>query len=105
MKNKPMKIFVKLLQVFPSVGLLGYIILALTGRLRFGREMGDIGYLSILFIGVLLLSILYFLQYKGIWKKHTYILTILAWVLFLFIFWYSSFGRGVDHPWDGSFFM
>lgn len=100
-----MKILVKLLQILPSIGLLIYSLAALTGSLRFGREMGDIGYLSILFFGVVLLSILYILQQKGIWKKHTYILSMLAWALFLFIFWYSSFGRGADHPWDGRFFM
>lgn len=100
-----MKNFIKSLYVLPFIGLLIYSIAALTGHLRFGREMGDIGYLSILFSGVLVLSILYFLQLKGIWEKHTYLLAILAWALFLFIFWYSSFGRGADHPWDGSFFM
>lgn len=99
-----MNFFVKLLQLFPAIGLLAYIIAAAAGLLRFGREMGDIGYFSILFLGTLLLSILYFLQHKGIWKKHTYILSLLAWALLLFIFWYSSFGRGPDHPWDGSFF-
>ena len=100
-----MKILIKLLQIFPAIGLFIYSIAAFAGRLRFGREMGDIGYVSILFSGILLLSILYFLQHKGIWKKHIYFLGFFAWVLLLFIFWYSSFGRGPDYPWDGHFFL
>lgn len=100
-----MKNVIAFIQVFPAIGLLGYSLAALAGRLRFGREMGDIGFFSILFGGIFLLSLLYLLQYKGIWKQHTYLLNLLAWGLLLFIFWYSSVGRGPDYPWDGHFFF
>lgn len=94
--------------LFDKVAILGlaiYNIATLLGMVRFGREMGDIGYMSILFFGSIFIAIFYYLKWKDIWKKYPEIITVLAFGLFLFIFYYSSFGRGPDYPWNGRFFF
>jgi len=97
----------KNLTLSDSVALIGLFIYNLAmflGVLRFGREMGDMGYYGILALGTIVLLIFYFLKFKGIWKKHTIIITILSLMLLIFIVYYSSFGRGPDFPWNGQFF-
>tara|TARA_R110001583_G_scaffold188877_6_gene351403 strand:+ start:712 stop:1014 length:303 start_codon:yes stop_codon:yes gene_type:complete len=97
----------KTLTLLDSVALIGLFIYngaMFLGVLRFGREMGDMGYYGILTLGTILLLIFYFLKFRRIWKKHTEVITVLALLLLTFIFYYSSFGRGPDYPWNGQFF-
>lgn len=95
---------VTLLDSVALIGLFVYVLAMLLDVLRFGREMGDLAYYAILTMGTILLLFFYFLKLKGIWKKRTEVITALAFILLVFIFYYSSFGRGPDHPWNGKFF-
>ena len=92
------------LDLVALVGLFIYNGAMFLGVLRFGREMGDLGYFAILTLGTILLLIFHFLKFKGIWKKHTVLITILSLMLLIFIIYYSSFGKGPDFPWNGQFF-
>ncbi|MGI9550750.1 MAG: hypothetical protein ACR2MT_06080 [Aurantibacter sp.] len=99
-----MKGTLNILDILSLAGLFIYNLAMVLGDLRFGREMGDLGYYTILALGTIVILILYFLKYRGIWNKHSWIITALALMLLCFIFYYSSFGRGVDYPWNGQFF-
>lgn len=99
-----MKRALTILDIAALVGLFIYNLAMVLGVLSFGREMGDLGYFTILASGTVVILILYFLKYKGVWTKHRWIITVLALTLLCFIFYYSSFGRGPDYPWNGHFF-
>lgn len=99
-----MKKVLTLLDIFSLTGLLIYTIAMLLGILRFGREMGDLGYYFIFVLGTIVVLILFFLKYQGILKKGVVLVSIFALALLFFIFYYSSFGRGPDFPWNARFF-
>ncbi|WP_343485541.1 hypothetical protein [Allomuricauda sp. d1] len=99
-----MKKILPFLDIFSLTGLLIYNLALFLGMLRFGREMGDLGYYAILVLGTIIVLILFFLKYKGVFKKGTVIVSLLALGLLFFIIYYSSFGRGPDFPWNGQFF-
>lgn len=99
-----MKKVLTLLDIFSLTGLLIYTIAMLLGILRFGREMGDLGYYFILVLGTIVVLILFFLRYKGFLKNGAVIVSLLALGLLFFIIYRSSLGRGPDFPWNGRFF-
>lgn len=99
-----MKKALNILDIIALVGLFFYNLAMVFGILRFGREMGDMGYSAILALGTIIVLILYVLKYNGVLKRKTIIITLLAVSLLFFIFYHSSFGRGPDYPWNGHLF-
>lgn len=86
-------------------GLLVFHIGVQQHAIRFGAEMGDIAYVALLRGGSLLLVVLFILKWKGMWRKNSWILTAIGLAFLLFLAWETSYGRGPEQPWDGTFWF
>lgn len=100
-----MKARLQILDVLILLGLLAFNIGVQQNAIRFGAEMGDIAYLALLRGGSLLLLVLFILKWKGHWQKRSWIPTIVGLAFLLFITWETSYGRGSEYPWDGTFWF
>ena len=87
------------------LGLLTFNIGVQQNAIRFGAEMGDIAYVALLQGGSVLLVVLFILKWKGIWDKSSWITVVIGLAFLLFIAWETSYGRGPEYPWDGTFWF
>ena len=81
----------------------------LSGRITFGRGLGDVLYLIALVVADIILLILVLLSERVASVRYRIYITLTLFVTYLLlallVTYWITVGRGVEHSWDGNIFI